>query len=70
MIYVETTPRNDVLGLWIITPSGGDDRFSQYGIKVSFLGSGTLKIVIYVENYPQKRRFRLDDYNPLCGGGC
>ena len=28
------------------------DRFSQYGIKVSFWGSGTLKIVIYVENYP------------------
>ena len=28
-----------------------DDRFSQYGIKVSFWGSGTLKIVIYVENY-------------------
>ena len=27
-----------------------DDRFSQYGIKVSFWGSGTLKIVIYVEN--------------------
>jgi len=30
------------------------DRFVQYGIKVSFWGSGTLKIVIYVENYPQK----------------
>ena len=26
------------------------DRFGQYGIKVSFWGSGTLKIVIYVEN--------------------
>ena len=25
-----------------------------YGIKVSFWGSGTLKIAIYVENYPQK----------------
>ena len=32
-----------------------DDRFSQYGMKVSFWGSGTLKIVIYVKNYPQKR---------------
>ena len=27
-----------------------DDRFSQYGIKVSVWGSGTLKVVIYVEN--------------------
>ena len=47
------------------------DRFSQYGIKVSFWGSETLKIVIYVENYPQKRCFRLADYHPLWGwGGC
>ena len=46
------------------------DRFSQYGIKVSFWGSGTLKIVIYVENYPQKRCFRLAEYHPLWGGGC
>ena len=30
------------------------DRFVQYGIKVSFWGSGTLKIVIYVENYPHR----------------
>ena len=45
------------------------DRFVQYGIKVSFWGAGTLKIVIYVENYPQKRRFRLADYHPLWGGG-
>ena len=44
------------------------DRFSQCGIKVSFWGSGTLKIVIYVKNYPQKRCFRLDDYHPLWGG--
>ena len=29
-------------------------QVSQYGIKVSFWGSGTLKIVIYVENHPQK----------------
>ena len=47
-----------------------DDRFSQYGIKVSFWGSGTLKLVIYVENYPQKRCFRLADYHPLWGWGC
>ena len=43
------------------------DRFVQYGIKVSFWGSGTLKIVIYVENYPQKRCFRLAYYYPLGG---
>ena len=29
-------------------------QVSQYGIKVSFWGSGTLKIVIYVENHPRK----------------
>ena len=29
-------------------------QVSQYGIKVSFGGSGTLKIVIYVENHAQK----------------
>ena len=40
------------------------DRFVQYGIKMSFGGSGTLKIMIYVENYPQKR---LADYHPLWG---
>ena len=45
------------------------DRFGQYGIKVSFWASETLKIVIYVENYPQKRCFRLAYYNPLWGGG-
>ena len=33
------------------------DRFVQYGIKVSFWGSGTLKIVIYVENYPPETEF-------------
>ena len=43
------------------------DRFGQYGIKVSFWASGTLKIVIYVKNYPQKRCFRLADYHPLWG---
>ena len=45
------------------------DRFGQYGIKVSFWASVTLKIVIYVENYPQKRCFRLADYHPLWGWG-
>ena len=44
--------------------------FGQYGIKVSFGGSGTLKIVILVENHPQKRFFRLADYHPLKGWGC
>ena len=46
------------------------DRFGQYVIEVIFWGSGTLKIVIYVENYPQKRNFRLDNYHPLWGEGC
>ena len=46
-----------------------DDRFGQYGIKVSFSGSGTLKIVILVENHPQKRIFRLDYYHPSEGRG-
>ena len=45
------------------------DRFGKYGIKVSSWGSGTLKFVIYVENYPQKRCFRLADYHPLWGWG-
>ena len=40
------------------------DRFGQYGIKVCYWGSGTLKIVIYVENHPQKRSFWLADYHP------
>ena len=46
------------------------DRFGQYGIKVCCWGSDTLKIVIYVENYPQKRSFLLVDYHPLWVGGC
>ena len=45
-----------------------DDRFSQYGIKVSFGGSGTLKIVIYVENYPQKTMFRIRFSSPRSRG--
>ena len=39
-----------------------------YIIKVSFWGSGTLKIVIPVENHPQKRSFWLADYHPLWVG--
>ena len=46
--------------------------FGQYGIKVSFGGSGTLKIVIYVETHPQNnvRIFWLDDITPLESRGC
>ena len=43
------------------------DRFGQYGIKVGFWASGTLKIVIYVENYPQESAAQaVADY---CEGG-
>ena len=45
------------------------DRFPQCGIKVSSWGSGTFKIVIPVENHPQKPENRLADYHPLWGGG-
>jgi hypothetical protein len=40
-------------------------------MKVSFWGSGTLKIVILVENHAQriKRIFRLDYYHPSEGRG-
>ena len=34
-----------------------DDRFGQYGFKVSFWGSGTLKIVILVENTTPRNGF-------------
>ena len=44
------------------------DRFGQCGIKVCFWGSGTLKIVIYVENHPQRRSFWLAYYHPLWVG--
>ena len=33
-------------------------------------GSGTLKIVIPVENHPQKPKNRLADYHPLWVVGC
>ena len=38
-------------------------------IKVSFWGSGTLKIVNYVENHPQKRNLWLAVYHPPLGWG-
>ena len=44
-------------------------QVTLYGIKVSFWVSGFLKIVIYVENYPQKRNFWLDVYHPPLGRG-
>ena len=46
-----------------------DDRFGQYGIKVSFGDSGTLKIVIYVGNHPHRPILRLTVYHPSEGGG-
>ena len=44
---------------------------SQHCIKdkVSFWGSETLKIVIPVENHPQRPEIRLADYHPLWGWG-
>ena len=42
----------------------------QYGIKVSSWGSETFKIVIPVENHPQKPKNRLAYYHPSGGGGC
>ena len=44
-------------------------QVSQYGIKVSSWGSETFKIVIPVENHPQKPKNRLADYHPLWGWG-
>ena len=46
------------------------DRFAQYGIKVSFWGSGNLKIVIPVENHPQKPENWLAVYHPSLDGEC
>ena len=45
-------------------------QVSQYGIKVSHWGSETFKIVIPVENYPQKPKKMLADYHPLWGWEC
>ena len=45
------------------------DRFILYGNTVSFWGSSmTLKIVIPVEDHPQKLSFRLAYYHPICMG--
>ena len=41
----------------------------QYGTKVSSWGSETFKIVIPVENHPQKPKNRLAYYHPLLGVG-
>ena len=59
-----------VLGVELRGLPTWDNRFGQYGIKVSFWGSGTLRIVIYVENNPQKPKQRLAYYHPLCGWEC
>ena len=40
-------------------------RFVLYGIKVRFGESVTHRIVIPIENYPQKRSVRLTDYHPF-----
>ena len=45
-------------------------QVSQYGIKVSFWGSETLKIVIPVENHPQKPKICWMIITPSVGGGC
>ena len=58
------------------SPRGMTGLFSHstYGIKMSFGGSGTLKIVIrerdlYVEKYvPPETKNWLDDYHPSVGG--
>jgi hypothetical protein len=44
------------------------DRFGQYGIKVSFWGSGTLKTVIFVT--PRNGVFGLLIITPSKGRGC
>ena len=43
---------------------------SQYGIKVSYWGSGTFKIVILVENHPQKPKICSLIITPRWVGGC
>ena len=60
----------DVSLLLYITGGAQVTRWvSQYGIKVSSWGSETFKIVIPVENHPQKPKNRLADYHPLWGWG-
>ena len=46
------------------------DRFVQYGIRMSFWGSGTLKIVIYLENYLRNDVFGWLIITPLGVEGC
>ena len=53
-------------------PKGGAHvtrKIYQYGIKVSSWESETFKIVIPVENHPQKPKNRLADYHPSVDGG-
>ena len=47
------------------------DRFVQYtvSVRVSFGGSGTLKIVIYVETTPRNRKIGWMIIAPSVGGG-
>ena len=47
-----------------------DDRFSQYGINVSFWGSGTLKIVIYVKKLTPRNEVFGWLIIPPSGWGC
>ena len=58
------SPILHTISLLVKGPAQPTRQVCQYGIRVSFWGSGTLRIVIYVEIYPQKRCFRLDDYHP------
>jgi hypothetical protein len=52
-------------------PAQPTRQVCQYGIRVSFWGSGTLRIVIYVENYPPRNDvFVWMIITPLCGGVC
>ena len=47
------------------TPLGQNvGHIGQYGVKMSFWGAETLKIVVLVENHPKKRIFCLADYHP------
>ena len=50
-------------------PSTGRRAYSKLIGTLSFWASGTLKIVIYVENYPQRRSFWWLIITPSGGGG-
>ena len=61
--------RGDVSTLYACKgPAQVMSQVCVYGVKVNFYGSENLKIVIYVENCPRKRSFRLADYRPLLDG--